>query len=121
MYKFGPGIVLLCDKMNLREELLNYYIEKEEFDKIIKLCSDHGEREINLWVQALKFFSKPSTEGSKSKKRYITEALAYIQKIESFQASLDFKIRGIFCQLISQIPSYVSTRCLFRKLQSKFS
>lgn len=50
MYKFGPGIVSICEKMGLREELLNYYIEREAFDHIIRLCEKYGETEINLWV-----------------------------------------------------------------------
>jgi len=61
MFKFEPGIVYLCDKMNLREELLNYYIEKGKDESILALCKEYGQTEVNLWVQALKYFAKPST------------------------------------------------------------
>lgn len=37
MYCFGPGIVCLCEKMNLREELLNFYIQNGEHNKVISL------------------------------------------------------------------------------------
>ncbi len=50
MYSFSPGIIYLCEQMQLREELLNFYINKKESEKIIELCTKHGENETNLWV-----------------------------------------------------------------------
>jgi len=100
MYKFGPGIVSLCEKMNLREELLSYYIEREDFGNIIRLCERHGEREINLWVQALKFFSKLSKEkrtfiDERTESRsMITEALMNVNKIDNLSPLLVLNILG---------------------------
>lgn len=58
MYNFAPGIIHLCEELNLREELLNFYISNKEANKIIELCNLHGKTETNLWVQALKYFAK---------------------------------------------------------------
>ena len=39
MYNYSPGIIYLCEQMNLREELLNYYIQNQNSEKIIELCT----------------------------------------------------------------------------------
>jgi len=98
MYKFGPGIVSLCEKMGLREELLDYYIERGDFGKTIELCKDHGDSEINLWVQALKYFSTLSkerrsyTDERGETRSMITDALTYIQRIDSLSPLLVLNI-----------------------------
>ena len=35
MYKFEPGIVFMLKKLQMREELLNFYISVKDNDKII--------------------------------------------------------------------------------------
>ena len=100
MYAFGPGVVNLCEKMGLREELLDYYIEKGEFVKIIELCRAYGDNEINLWVQALKYFSKLDQEKRTfvdergDSRSMITVALDYIQRIDSLSPLLVLNILG---------------------------
>lgn len=49
MYVFVPGIVFMLKKLQMREELLNFYITLKENDKIIQLCKENGEKESNLW------------------------------------------------------------------------
>jgi hypothetical protein len=43
MYNFKKGIIKLCDTLNLREELLNFYIQNNDAEEIINLCKAHGE------------------------------------------------------------------------------
>lgn len=38
MYNFAPGIIKLCENMNLREELINFYITNNKTTEIINLC-----------------------------------------------------------------------------------
>jgi hypothetical protein len=101
MYGFGPGIIYLCEKMNLREELLNYYIEKREDEKILGLCKKYGSEESNLWVQALKYFAKPSANKGDSRadvpkregeQTIIERALIEIQGIEALSPLLVLNI-----------------------------
>ena len=100
MYQFGPGVIYLCERMNLREELLEYYIEAGDFQHILNLSKEHGEREINLWVQALKYFSKLDQEKRTFTNErgethsVITEALTYIQRIDSLSPLLVLNIIG---------------------------
>lgn len=44
--------------MNLKEELLNYYINDKNSMEILNICQKYGDTETNLWVQALKYFAK---------------------------------------------------------------
>jgi hypothetical protein len=59
MYDFDEGIVTLCRQLNMREDLLNFYISRNRDEDIIKLCKEHGVDEVNLWIHALKYFVKP--------------------------------------------------------------
>eukprot|EP01017_Pseudomicrothorax_dubius_P039869 TRINITY_DN6172_c0_g1_i1.p1 TRINITY_DN6172_c0_g1~~TRINITY_DN6172_c0_g1_i1.p1 ORF type:complete len:866 (-),score=298.83 TRINITY_DN6172_c0_g1_i1:134-2731(-) len=79
MYNFQPGITFLCEKMQMREELLSYYIEINDHVKVLDLCRRYGETENNLWIQALKYFCKPENKD----KNKIPDVLEYISKIEA--------------------------------------
>ena len=71
MYDFDEGIVLLCKKLGMREDLLNFYIGRCRDKDIIELCKEHGTHEVNLWINALKYFVKPDNR----KEHYIPEIL----------------------------------------------
>ena len=65
MYDFDEGVVTLCKKLGMRDDLLNFYISKNRDKDILELCKLHGGEEVNLWIHALKYFVKPE-----SKKEY---------------------------------------------------
>lgn len=58
MYDFDEGIINLCRKLGMRDDLLNFYISRNRDEDIIALCKEHGEDEVNLWIHALKYFVK---------------------------------------------------------------
>lgn len=77
MYDFDEGIVTLCRQLNMREDLLNFYISRNRDEDIIRLCKEHGVDEVNLWIHALKYFVKPELR----KVNYIPEILTELSKI----------------------------------------
>lgn len=88
MYNFSQGIIHLCEELNLREELLNYYISTKDANNITQLCQKYGETETNLWVQALKYFSKQENQA----KDKLEETLEQISQIPSFSPLLVLNI-----------------------------
>ena len=62
MYEFDQGIIYLCDQLNMRDDLLNFYISRKKDDEILHLCTTYGQLETNLWIQALKYFAKPDNK-----------------------------------------------------------
>ena len=78
MFNFVPGVIYLCEKMQLRDELLHFYCEKDDDQGALNLCKKYGENEINLWVQALKYFAKPN----ENKIDRLPEVLDYIERID---------------------------------------
>jgi vacuolar protein sorting-associated protein 11 len=42
MYDFDDGIINLCKKLGMREDLLNFYIARNRDNDIIELCKEHG-------------------------------------------------------------------------------
>ena len=79
MYDFDDGIVTLCKKLNMRDDLLNFYIAKNRDKEILELCKEHGESEVNLWIHALKYFVKPELK----KEYYIPDILQNLSRIEN--------------------------------------
>lgn len=59
MYDFDEGIINLCRKLGMRDDLLNFFISRNRDEDIIDLCREHGSDEVNLWIHALKYFVKP--------------------------------------------------------------
>lgn len=43
MYDFDDGIVKLCKKLYMRDDLLNFYIGKGRDTDILELCKEHGD------------------------------------------------------------------------------
>lgn len=92
MYNYRPGIVILCEQMNLREELLNFYITANNAKSIIQTCKDYGEQETNLWVQALKYFCKPSDTYDQRNLEHIKDILQHIQGMQNLSPLLILNI-----------------------------
>lgn len=42
MYEFDEGVVTLCKKLGMRDDLLNFYISKNRDNDILELCKIHG-------------------------------------------------------------------------------
>ena len=53
---FIEGIEVLSELLKLHQELLNIYINKHEYKKIIDLCCSYGDTEQSFWGTALNFF-----------------------------------------------------------------
>jgi vacuolar protein sorting-associated protein 11 len=77
MYEYDEGIIYLCKKLNMRDDLLNFYISKNSDANIMDLCKEHGSEEVNLWIHALKYFVKPEHK----KEHYIPEILEELARI----------------------------------------
>ncbi|CAK57987.1 unnamed protein product (macronuclear) [Paramecium tetraurelia] len=84
IYNFTEGIICLLKKLQMREELLNFYITKKDNEEILNLCTEYGEQEQNLWVLALKYFAKPENKAT----HYIPNILKELSKLESISSFL---------------------------------
>ena len=71
-YSYLDGIQKLSQQLNMNQELLSVYIEKKEYNNIIRLCKEKGGQEKDLWIQALNHFRE---EGENSK---LQECLEFI-------------------------------------------
>jgi len=96
IFNFAQGIVHICEKLKLREELLDYYIENEDDQNVIDFCRKHGAIVMNLWVQALCYFATPTEKDigtdNKSKRARIPEILEYIKDIDPLSPLLVLNI-----------------------------
>jgi hypothetical protein len=62
MYDFDEGVIALCKKLGMRDDLLNFYISKDRDKDVLELCRVHGREEVDLWMHALKYFVKPENK-----------------------------------------------------------
>ena len=42
LYKFTPGVTKVCDMLNLKTELVNYYIEQNNINELVAYCKLNG-------------------------------------------------------------------------------
>jgi len=57
MHQFRDGLLYLYEKMTLYHEIVQYYMDNNEYGNIIKACKKYGDKEPNLWVEALSYFA----------------------------------------------------------------
>ena len=79
IYKVSDGVKKCCDLLDMKQELLNYYIQQDDKDMVLKVCVEYQQTPNHnpsmardLWVQALTYFRDlPPLEDSK----YLVKAL----------------------------------------------
>lgn len=74
--KFKEGLIFLYEKLHLYNEIIEYYMENNEYDLIIKACKKYGAQDPNLWVVVLTYFAKKKEDCHKQ----ITEVLSNIDR-----------------------------------------
>ena len=93
IYNYTNGITELSEIMELKQELLQIYMENHNYDKIIDVCKRYGQYEVNYWVQALNYFIGITTVGTKSFiEKYIKQILNEVSKNESISPLLLLEI-----------------------------
>ncbi|MFH4976839.1 hypothetical protein AB6A40_003548 [Gnathostoma spinigerum] len=55
MFGFTPGIVYIYEKLEKYDELLEYYMQRKDFDEIIQLCERLDNQK--MWMEAIVYIS----------------------------------------------------------------
>nr|XP_054754971.1 vacuolar protein sorting-associated protein 11 homolog isoform X1 [Lytechinus pictus] len=76
MHSFQKGILYLYEKAQLYQQILHFYMEHDSYDKIIQTCKSYGNKDPNLWVQALSYFAAKE----ENCKPFIVEVLSQIDR-----------------------------------------
>eukprot|EP00026_Physarum_polycephalum_P001684 Phypoly_transcript_01686.p1 GENE.Phypoly_transcript_01686~~Phypoly_transcript_01686.p1 ORF type:complete len:1051 (+),score=172.81 Phypoly_transcript_01686:443-3154(+) len=76
VHNFRSGILYLYEKLHLYIEIIQYHMEHNEYEHIIRACKKYGELDPNLWVQALSYFAAKEEDRHKE----IMEVLANIDR-----------------------------------------
>ncbi|KNC46655.1 Vps11 [Thecamonas trahens ATCC 50062] len=63
MYDFRPGTLLLLEKLRLFEEIVQFYMEENNYEAILSVCRMHGEKSPNLWIKVLSYFATRADAG----------------------------------------------------------
>jgi hypothetical protein len=120
MYQVSEGVRILCEMLELKHELMTYYMQNREYDNIINLCVKYGDREQNLWIQALTYFvTKLLDEKEKNNvQKHIKSVLSHLEKIPSISPLLILEIasksKALRC---SVLKDYMAKN--LRRLQEK--
>lgn len=63
IYNFSEGVKECCERLGLKQELLNYYIQQDDKDAVMKVCEEYASSSNSdpsttgdLWIQALTYF-----------------------------------------------------------------
>ncbi|PRP76946.1 hypothetical protein PROFUN_06224 [Planoprotostelium fungivorum] len=80
-HNFGQGLLDLYKKLDLSHEVVQYYMDHDEYKPIIDYCiSDEskvrGQNNPNLWIQVLSYFAGKETDCKKE----IGQCLQYIER-----------------------------------------
>jgi len=120
MYQVSEGIQVICKLLELKHELMEYYMNAKDYASIISLCKEHGEAEGKLWIQALTFFVSELQEDALNQDlpKYIRDVLNDIGNMRSISPLLVLDILSKCDNLkLSIIKEYVGNK--LGKLQKK--
>ena len=84
IYGFQNGVVELNEILELKQELMQVYMDNHNYDKLVSLCNSYGQSDTNYWVQALNYFLGISTNATKGLlEKYIKQTLDNLFQNES--------------------------------------
>jgi hypothetical protein len=61
MYDFEKGILYLCGKLQLYNEIVQHHMDRAQHGKVIKACKKFSDMDKQLWVNALVYFARKKT------------------------------------------------------------
>mmetsp|Transcript_31850 Transcript_31850/g.83140 ORF Transcript_31850/g.83140 Transcript_31850/m.83140 type:complete len:1035 (-) Transcript_31850:100-3204(-) len=77
VHDFPAGKLFLCERNRLYREILQYYMEARDHENILAACRKYGQKNPNLWVDALNYFAQVEGSGCE---REVEEALTAIER-----------------------------------------
>nr|AVN98119.1 Vps11 [Castula fusca] len=94
MYQVTEGVTMLCDMLELKNELMTYYMQTKDYESIERLCKQYGETEKNLWLQALTYFVSELAEDQNSleAQKHLKSILASIENVQAISPLLVIEI-----------------------------
>ena len=113
MYQVSEGVSLLCEMLELKNELMTYYMQNKDYDNIVKLCERYGESDHNLWVQALTYFvAETSGEpGRLDAQKYVKIILTNLEKVPAISPLMVLQIMSKNKALkFSMLKGYLAKR-----------
>jgi len=57
VHNWKKGVLYLYEKLELYNEIIEYHMENNDYQGLIKACKKYGIKDPNLWVRALSYFS----------------------------------------------------------------
>ncbi|KYR00557.1 RING zinc finger-containing protein [Tieghemostelium lacteum] len=76
VHNWKQGILYLYEKLELFNEIIEYHMENNDYEGLIRACKKYGVKDPNLWVRALSYFSITKQDC----KNEIVEVLANIDR-----------------------------------------
>jgi hypothetical protein len=58
MHDFKEGILILYEKLGLYNEIVEHYMEENDYTKVIAHCKKYGVQEPSVWIKALTYFAR---------------------------------------------------------------
>ena len=119
---FSDGIEVLSELTSQRHELLSIYIQKKDYEKIIKLCNEFGESEKSFWGISLNFFVDKTVRESLDEKEMET-INEYFQKfleaILQKKAILPMNVLDIINEKNNEIPLDILRKFIDKSLEDE--
>ena len=119
---FSDGIEVLSELTNQRHELLSIYIQKGDYEKIIKLCNEFGDSEKSFWGISLNFFVDKSVREGMDEKQMetINEYLQkFLEAILQKKAILPMNVLDIINEKNNEIPLDILRKFIDKSLEDE--
>jgi len=77
LYNFAAGLLFLYEKNGMFNRILQHHMDNKDYDAILKTCLKYDSQDLNIWTNALKYFSKQEDIRCKE---YLIQTLSAVEK-----------------------------------------
>jgi hypothetical protein len=79
---FKEGVLKMYERLELHYDIIQYYMDRNDYENVISSCMKYGHLDTNLWVQVLNYFAnhEHDKESDIEFDEYISRVLQKIEK-----------------------------------------
>ncbi len=79
---FREGVLKMYAKLGLHYDIIQYYMDQQDYENVINSCTSYGQMDPNLWIQALSYFVNLNSEAADTETNVNEYLSRVLQKIE---------------------------------------
>ena len=122
--KFIEGVETLIEIQKYNQDLLNLYMKKREYEKIINLCVNYGSVELSFWGESLNYFLNKENRQNLDKleiDKLNKNLEIFLEKLLESKTMASVNVLDIIYEKNNDIPFYIINSFISKSLENELN